>query len=232
MNKEKYSGDYIKSLCTMIARGNILDINTLTKYLEYADLDTPVKILSMELDMLFGTNLEFLNPKYYNYMSTDSKEYNPVDLILYSCICNSTCYTYKKNLFKEIIKIESINFSNLHKTLDYIVSEGNLELFKLLTELNLDFNMAYSPLKNDENISILDNCLALAICRLTINGSDISRHYPKEIFSYLISLEDVDFTLLKITKIILKTLLNLDIAELENDYTIFEKAREVVEKYQ
>ena len=231
MSEIKYSNDYIKAMCTMIARGDITDIDAFKEYLQYVDLDTPVKAKHLELDMLFGINLNSLNPKYYISDFGSEKEYAPIDLILYSCICNKSYYTYKKDLLKKIIKIDSIDFSNVYKTLNYCVAKGDLELFNLLISLNPDFNIKCSKLRNGEPISILDDCLSLAICRLTINGEYVSRYYPKEIFNTLLSLENVDYTLLKSTKGILEALLNVEDIDIENSPNIFEKAREAVENY-
>ena len=94
MSEIKYLNDYIKAMCTMIARGDITDIDTFKEYLQYADLDPPVKAKYSELDMLFGINLNSLNPKYYISDFGSEKEYAPIDLILYSCICNKSYYTY------------------------------------------------------------------------------------------------------------------------------------------
>ena len=44
MESIKYGDTYIKSMCTMIARGDILDIEMFRKYLEYADLDRLVEV--------------------------------------------------------------------------------------------------------------------------------------------------------------------------------------------
>lgn len=231
MNEIKYSTDYIKAMCTMMARGNIADIDTFKKYLQYADLKTLVKATHSELDMLFGINLDDLNPKYYISDFGSEKEYSPIDLMLYSCICNKSGYLYKKELFKEILKIDSIDFSNICKTLSYSVSKGDLELFDLLVSLNPDFNTKYSALRTGEPISILDECLSVAICRLTINGESISKLYPKEIFDTLASIKDIDFSLLRSTKAVLEVLLNIENIDIANSPNIIEKAIEAVENY-
>lgn len=236
MNEIKYSTDYIKAMCTMIARKDITDIDTLKEYLQYADLDTPVKANYHELDMLLGINLKDFNPKYYKMHHTYEKEYAPIDLILYSSICNKPRQPYEKGfsytteLFKEIIKIDSIDFSNICKTLSYSVSKGDLELFNLLISLNPDFNIKSSALKNGEPISILDECLSTAICRLAVNGEPVSRLYPKEIFNTLISIENIDFSLLKSTKVVLEVLLNVESIDIDNTPNIIKKAIEVVEE--
>lgn len=231
MNEIKYSTNYIKAICTMIARGDITDIDTFKEYLQYADLKTPIKAVYLELDMLFGVNLDTLNPKYYISDFGSEKEYSPIDLILYSCVCNKSGCLYKKELFKEILKIDSIDFSNVSKTLSYSVSKGDLELFNLLMSLNPDFNIKYSSLRNGEPISILDECLSVAICRLTVNGEPVSKLYPKYIFNTLVSLEDIDFSLLKSTKAVLEVLLNVENIDIYNSPNIIKQAIEAVENY-
>lgn len=229
MNDKKLTNEYIKCICTMIARGDINTIDRLKMFLNYADLDTPITISHYELNMLLGINTDDINPEYYN--TDNTKKYYPIDLILYSCLCNEYFYFSKKELFKEIIKLENMSFYNIAKTLEFCVSKGNLELFKILNKLDINYNYKYTQLKNGEYISILDNCLSIVICRLTINGTEISRVYPKEIFYYLINLKDVDFSLLKSTKIILETLLDSENIKLEDNAIIFEKAKEIVENY-
>ena len=231
MNNEKYTDGYIKGLCTMISRGNILYVDTLKNYLEYADLKTPIRAVNSELNMLLDIDLEKFNPKYYISDFGSTKDYAPIDLILYSCVCNDRYLTYKKELLKEIIKINSIDFSNIYKVLDYAVSKGDLELFNLLISLNPDLNLQCSSLKTGEPISILDNCLSLAICRLTINGDDIAKSYPKEILEYFLSLDNVDFSTLISTKLILEIVLDTDDVRIDNNPNIFEKIKLAIESY-
>lgn len=236
MSEIKYSSDYIKAMCTMIARGDITDIITLKKYLQYVDLDTMVKANYHELEMLFGINLKNFNPKYYELHNTYEKKYAPIDLILYSSISNKPNSLYRRELlystelFEEIIKIDSIDFSNICTTLSYAVSNGDLELFKLLISLNPDFNIKHSALKNGEPISILDECLSTAICKLTVSGESVARLYPKEIFNTLVSIENIDFSLLKSTKVILEVLLNVENIDIDNKPNIIKKAIEAVEE--
>lgn len=229
MSEEKYSGSYIKAMCTMIARGDISDIDTFKKYIQYADLDTPISAINCELDMLLGVDIQNINPKYYISDFGSEKKYAPIDLILYSCVCNKTYYTYKKELLKEIIKLDFIDFSNICKTLEYSVSKGDLELFNTLVSLNPNFNIKYSALRTGEPLSILNNCLSLAMCRLTINEEHVSKYYPRDIFNYLTSLNNVDFSLLKGTEVILEVLLN--IKDIDDNVDIFKKVKDTVTNY-
>ena len=231
MDNRKYTDGYVKGLCTMISRGDILDIETFKNYLEYLDLDTSISAVNAELNMLLNIDLNSFNPKYYISDFGSIKEYAPIDLILYSCVCNNTYYTYKRNLLKEILSIETIDFSNIYITLEHAVSKGDLELFNLLISLNPDLNLKCSSLKTGEPISILDNCLSLAICRLTINGEYTAKNYPKEILEYFLSLKNVDFSMLVSTKIILEVILKIDAETIENNSNIFKQVKFAVENY-
>lgn len=218
MEDIKYTDGYIKSMCVMISRGDILDIDSFLKYLEYADLENPIKASSFELDMLFGSdNLHELNPKYY----TDERFYSPVDLILYSCISSSRYSFYKKELLSKIIEIKSLDFSNLSKTLEHVVSKGDLELFNLFVGLKPNFNIVHTYLKNGMLSSVLDNCLSLAMARLTINDKDKFFGYPKEILEYLLSInkDNIDFELMKVTRTMGASL--LEISEIGEEYPSF-----------
>ena len=222
MENMKYTDGYIKSLCTMISRGDVLNIETFLKYLEYADLENPIKATSMELDMLFGSdNLHNSSPKYYICGPTSEKFYSPVDLIVYSCVCSKSYSFYKEELLNEIIKIEWLDFSNLSKTLDYVISKGDLKLFNLFVGLNPDFNIVHTYLRNGMRSSVLDNCLSLAMARLTINDEDIFLNYPKEILEYLLSIDknSIDFELMKVTRTLGTSL--LEVSGIEGEYLSF-----------
>ena len=208
MESIKYGDTYIKSMCTMIARGDILDIEMFRKYLEYADLDRLVEVSIFELDMLFGVNIDKISPKYYICDSDFERKYYPIDLILYSCVCNKYFYSQKQKLLKDILQLENIDFSCISKTLEYAVSVGDLELFELLN--SIDNNYKCYKLRNGEPYSILDNCLSLVVARLTINGEFIARSYPREILEFFLSMDkgSIDLELLKTTPIMIKCIDN------------------------
>lgn len=211
MESIKYGDTYIKSMCTMIARGDILDIEMFRKYLEYADLDRLVEVSTFELDMLFGVNIDKISPKYYICDSDFERKYYPIDLILYSCVCNKYFYSQKQELLKDILQLENIDFSCISKTLEYVVSVGDLELFKLLNSIdNINYNYKCYKLRNGEPYSILDNCLSLVVARLTINGEFIARSYPREILEFFLSMDkgSIDLELLKTTPIMIKCIDN------------------------
>lgn len=231
MNSEKYSDGYIKGLCTMISRGDILNVDTLKNYLEHADLKTPIKAVNTELNMLLNIDLENIKPKYYISDFGSIKEYSPIDLILYSCVCNKHYGCYKKDLFNSVIEMKNLDFSNISKVIEYAVSKGDLNIFSSLVSLNPNYNLVYSNLRTGEPLSILDNCLGIALCRLTINDEHISKSYPKEILEYLISLEDIDYSLLLSTKLILESFFNIENINIENNPNIFEKIKDAVNTY-
>lgn len=231
MNEVKYTDGYVKGLCTMISRGDILNKETLYKYLNYLDTHTEVEFVNSELNMLLNIDSKNFNPKYYISDFGSIKKYSPIDLILYSCVCNEYYSFYKKELFDNIIKIEYLDFSNICKVLEHAVSKGDLNLFNSLIALNPNYNLVYSHLKTGEPLSILDNCLSIALCRLTINDKCISENYPKEILEYLISLKDVDYSLLLSTKLILESFFNIENINIENNPNIFEKVKDAVNIY-
>lgn len=211
MATKKYSDNYVKSLCTMISRGDILGIDILMVYLEYIDFNTLINMDYLEVDMLFGnSDINKINPKYYGYVSENKKatEYAPIDLILYSCIYNNNYSYYKRKLLLDILELDFVDFSNISKTLQHVVSTGNLEVFSILMKLNIDWNLAHGCLRNGEEYSVYDNCLSLALSRLTI--SDNSSCYPKKILDYLtdIGRKDIDYSLMKTTKIIAETIVS------------------------
>ena len=230
MNTKKYEGNYVKAVCTMISRGDISNINDLKEYLKYMNFDSPVRAIYSELNMLLGVETESINPEYYISDFGSEKEYSPIDLILYSCVCNNAFSIQKKELLKEIIKLDSIDFSNVSRTLEFAVSKGNLELFEMLVKLKPNYNTKYSILRNGDFSSILDSCLTIAMCRLTINGESTSRSYPKEIFDYLISLKDeADLSLMKPTKSILECFEEFSGIKPSSD--IFNDVKMAVENY-
>ncbi|MBQ8998169.1 MAG: hypothetical protein IJ086_05700 [Clostridium sp.] len=242
MDNKKHSDNYVKAVCTMISRGDIVSIDVLKSYLKYIDLNTPVKTSYLEMDMLLGVNnLSELNPKYYGY----SSEYNgnklnyPIDLIIYSCIYNNSYYYHKRRLLEDILKLDDVDFGVIAKSLEYAISNGDLELFRVFMKLNPNFNAVSGYLTTGEEYSVFDNCLSLALARLTIGSEETFNNYPKAILEELMLVDDknIDFKLMKSTRAIAKVL--VDMGELEGMYltlnnegeNLFEDIRLVVENY-
>ena len=231
MNKVKYTDGYVKGLCTMISRGDILNKEILYKYLKHLDMHTEVEFVNAELNMLLNIDLENFNPEYYIIDFGSIKKYSPIDLILYSCVCNKDYSFYKKELFSNIIEMKDLDFSNINKVLEHSVSKGDLNLFNSLVNLKPNYNLVYSYLKTGEPLSILDNCLSIALCRLTINNKSISENYPKEILEYLISLKDINYNLLLSTKLILENFFEIKDIDIEINPNILEKLKDAVNTY-
>ena len=237
MENIKYGDTYIKSMATMIARGDIININSFNEYLKYADLDTPVKVSSFELEMLFGSKVDSIVPKYYVCDKDVIKEYYPIDIILYSFMANKWYYPHKMNLLKEVLDMEEIDFSNIARALEYAVSEGDLKLFNLLVSKDINYNAKHYKLRTGEHYSVLDNCLMLAMARMTINGKSVAEKYPREILDYFLSLDidEINFALLRTTMVLLECIVDDSEKEVMKGIScteeLFNKVREVVYSY-
>lgn len=224
LTDKKLSYVYIKSVCTSIARGDIQDIETIARYIKLINPETLIEISDIELDMLFGINLDKLYEEDYLYDFANLKEYTFIDLILFASICKNSNFDSRKKLFCKILELNKSNPLNLKITLNFIVSNGYLELFNILTSSNINFNNKSLLLKNGEYSSILDECLSITICRLTINKQNHSEETYIKIFNYLVSLENIDDELLVVTKIILQIILKTT----ENDDIIFHNMEDIV----
>ena len=117
--------------------------------------------------------------------------------------------------------------------MEHSVSKGDLKLFKLLNTLDINYNATYDALRDGTPYSILDNCLSLALARLTINGKDVANNYPGEILDYFLSLDSnsIDSDKLKSSLIIYKVIKEEDKVEINDVKTLFEKIEALVSNY-
>ena len=233
MENMKNDETYVKALCVMISRGDILSIEMLNKYLKHVDFNKDIRVTSTELNMLLGVDTSDISPKYYMGEKGFNYNYTPIDLILYSCVCNDIYYSQKYKMLEDILKFDGIEFSSIRKVLEHSVSKGDLKLFKLLNTLDINYNATYDALRDGTPYSILDNCLSLALARLTINGKDVANNYPGEILDYFLSLDSnsIDFDKLKSSLIIYKVIKEEDKVEINDVKTLFEKIEALVSNY-